>query len=352
MLESVGLDPKTEAIYRLVLLYPDRRVPEIADRTQTTEAEVQTALQRLVDLGLLRWSLDDSERFLPLTPTLAFQALLQHQHAEILHKQQKFLEFQAEVTRLTAEYSALAGPGSRDELRHLFGLDAVHALIETLGERSNMECLSFMPGGAQSPMMLDALRPLHESMFNRGLKVLTLYLDSAWNDGPTFHYARWLVSMGGEVRTVPMLPLRAVILDREVAVISIDPDASGNEAVQISGRTVTTPVVALFERVWETGTPLGHVIRRDEQGLTAQEREVLRLLSHGLTDEVVGKRLGLGLRTVRRMTADIANRLDAHSRFEMGVKACYRGWLVPGLADSPRIMARLVDPPDSALRYE
>lgn len=334
MLESVGLDPKTEAVYRLMLLHSDWRVPEIANRIQATETEVQAALQRLVDLGLLRWSLDDPGRLLPLTPTLAFQALLHHRHAEILQKQQEFLEFQAEVTRLTAEYSAVAGPSSRDELQHISGLDAVHALIEALGERSGMECLSFMPGGAQSPMLLDALRPLYESMFTRGLKLLTLYLDSAWNDAPTLDYARWLVSMGAEVRTVPILPLRAFIFDREVAVISIDPDASGEGAVQISGRSVTMPVVALFERVWETGTPLGQVIRRDDKGLTAQEREVLRLLSHGLTDEVVGKRLGLSLRTVRRMTADIAHRLDAHSRFEMGVKACCQGWLMPGLADS------------------
>lgn len=329
MLESVGLDPKTEAIYRLMLLHSDWPVTEIANHTGGTETEVQAALQRLVDLRLLRWSLDDPERLLPLTPALAFQALLQHEHAEVLQKQQKFLEFQAEVTRLTAEYSALACPSSRNELQHFFGLDAVHALVEALGERSSAECLSFMPGGAQSPPMLDALRPLHESMLNRGLKVLTLYLDSAWNDSPTLHYARWLVSMGGEVRTVPVLPLRAIIFDREVAVISIDPEVSGEGAVQLSGQSVMAPVVALFERVWETGTPLGHAIRRDEEGLTAQEREVLRLLSHGLTDEVVGKRLGLGVRTVRRMTADIAHRLNAHSRFEMGVKACYRGWLKP-----------------------
>jgi DNA-binding CsgD family transcriptional regulator len=333
MLESIRLDAKTEAIYRLMVLHPDWHTREIANRTGATETEMQAALQRLVDLRLLRWSLDDPDRLLPLTPALAFQALLHHQHAEVLQKQQEFLEFQAEVARLTAEYSALASPSSRNELQHLFGLDAVQALVEALGEQSSAECLSFMPGHAQSSLMLDALRPLHESMLTRGLKVLTLYLDSAWNDSPTLHYAKWLVSMGGEVRTVPVLPLHAIIFDREVAIISIDPEASGEGAVQVSGQSVMALVVALFERVWETGTPLGHAIRRDEQGLTAQERELLRLLSHGLTDDVVGKRLGLGVRTVRRMTADIAHRLNAHSRFEMGAKACSRGWLKPGPFD-------------------
>lgn len=329
MLQSLGLDAKTEAIYRLMLVRHGWRVAELAARAGVTEEEAGRALQTLADKRLLRWSLEDSGQLLPVTPTLAFQALLQHQQAEVLQKQQEFLESQAEVARLTAEYSTLCCTSSRNELEHIFGLDAIHTLVEALAERSRTECLSFMPGGAQSPESLDAMRPLDESMLRRGVKVLTLYLDSAWNDGPTLNYARWLASMGAEVRTVPSLPLRVVMFDREVAVISVDPETAGEGAVQISGPGVMTAMVALFERVWETGAPLGHVGRRDERGVTAQERELLRLLSHGLTDEVVGKRLGLGVRTVRRMMADISDRLDARSRFEIGAKACHRGWLEP-----------------------
>lgn len=335
MLESLGLDPKTELIYRLTLLHQNWHVTEIAASAGVAEAEVRSALQRLANLRLLRWSLDDPGQLLPVTPALAFQALLQHQHAEVLQKQQEFLQSQAEVSRLTAEYSTLCCSSVRNELEHIFGLDAIHSVVEALAERSTTECLSFVPGGAQSAANLQALRPLVESMLNRGVKVLTLYLDSAWNDGPTLNYARWLVSTGGEVRTVPSLPLRAVLLDREVGVISADPESSCEEAVQISGRAVMTAMVALFERVWETGAPFGQVTRRDEHGVTVQERELLRLLSHGLTDEVVGKRLGLGLRTVRRMMADISERLDARSRFEIGAKACHRGWLEPDLVASP-----------------
>jgi len=336
MLRSLGLDPRSEAIYRLMLMRSDWRITEIAEQLGEAETAVRASLQRLTDLGLLRGSLGQPGQLLPVTPTLAFQALLQHQRAEVLQKQQEFIKCQAEVTRLTAEYSTLCCPTSRNELEHLYGLDAIHTRLEALGERASAECLSFIPGRAHSAESLDALRPVHESMLNRGLKLLTLYLDSAWNDSPTLHYARWLVSMGGEVRTVPSLPLGLVIFDREVGVLSVDPGASHEGAVQISGQGVMTAVIALFERMWETGTPLGHATRRDEQGVTAQERELLRLLSHGLTDEVVGKRLGLGLRTVRRMMADISERLDARSRFEIGVKACHRGWLDPELVVTSR----------------
>lgn len=327
MLQSLGLDPTSEAVYRLMLMHHDWSVEDIAGYTGVTETEVRSALSKLTGLRLLRSSLDDPKQLLPVTPTLGFQGLLQHQQAEILQKQEEFLEAQAEVTRLTAEYSALCCTSLQYRREHIIGRDAIHTVVEALAEQSISECLSFLPGGAQSQESLDASRPLDESMLKRGVKVLTLYHDSAWNDGPTLNYARWLVSMGGEVRTVPSLPLRVAIFDREVAIVPVDPEAALQGAMQISSRGVMTAMVALFERVWDAGVPMGHVVRREENGVTAQERELLRLLAQGLTDEVVGKRLGLGVRTVRRMVADISDRLDARSRFEIGAKACHRGWL-------------------------
>jgi len=43
----------------------------------------------------------------------------------------------------------------------------------------------------------------------------------------------------------------------------------------------------------------------------------------------VCKKLGIGLRTVRRMVADLMTKLDARSRFEAGANAVARGWLSP-----------------------
>ncbi|WP_395298695.1 LuxR C-terminal-related transcriptional regulator [Kitasatospora hibisci] len=62
-------------------------------------------------------------------------------------------------------------------------------------------------------------------------------------------------------------------------------------------------------------------------GLSAGERELLRLLSTGLTDDAAAKRLGISVRTVRRQMAALMGRLDAASRFEAGLKVAQRGWL-------------------------
>lgn len=51
------------------------------------------------------------------------------------------------------------------------------------------------------------------------------------------------------------------------------------------------------------------------------------MLAAGLTDEAAAKRLGVSLRTVRRIMAGLMDRLQASSRFEAGLKAAQKGWL-------------------------
>lgn len=49
------------------------------------------------------------------------------------------------------------------------------------------------------------------------------------------------------------------------------------------------------------------------------DRDIVRLLSEGLTDESVADRLDVSIRTVRRHVADLMVVLGASSRFQAGV---------------------------------
>jgi DNA-binding NarL/FixJ family response regulator len=62
--------------------------------------------------------------------------------------------------------------------------------------------------------------------------------------------------------------------------------------------------------------------------LSHRERQLLTLLTAGYTDESAAVRLGISVRTVRRLVSGIMNRLGARSRFQAGVKAADRGWLL------------------------
>lgn len=60
---------------------------------------------------------------------------------------------------------------------------------------------------------------------------------------------------------------------------------------------------------------------------TPDEIALLRLMSRGLTDEVVAQKLGLTGRTLRRRLRNAMDKLQAGSRFEAGFKLARSGWL-------------------------
>jgi DNA-binding NarL/FixJ family response regulator len=57
------------------------------------------------------------------------------------------------------------------------------------------------------------------------------------------------------------------------------------------------------------------------------EREVLRRLTTGSTDEAAARELGIALRTYRRVVARMMVRLGARSRFQAGYLAASGHWI-------------------------
>ncbi|MDI2130088.1 helix-turn-helix transcriptional regulator [Yinghuangia seranimata] len=328
MLEGLGLDTTAEAVYRLMLEDHRRGVAELARLSGLDEDAVRQALDRLADLRLLRISDDGPHGGLEaIDPNVSLHGLLRRRQEELLRNQWELERCQAAISTVLAEYSDLHYGGGHPDAERLIGLGAIKSRIAELAATAATECLTFNPGGAQSAASLAASKPLDQAVITRGVAMRTVYLDSMRNDPVTAHYAEWLTTLGGQVRTVPSLPLRMLVVDRSVALVPVDPDNTRRGAVQVSGPGVITALVALFEHIWAAATPCGTVHERDDQGLTRQESELLRLLADGLTDAAACKRLGLSLRTVRRMMADLMERLDARSRFEAGAKADRRGWL-------------------------
>ncbi|GHH44158.1 helix-turn-helix transcriptional regulator [Lentzea cavernae] len=136
-----------------------------------------------------------------------------------------------------------------------------------------------------------------------------------------------LALAGADVRTVVEVPTDSMVIDGEVVVLPAESRPAGRVAMFRLPSLVTT-TVELFERVWAGGVPLAAYDLPVSAELGVRERELLSLLSSGSTDEKAAARLGVSVRTVRRMVSDIMNRLGARSRFQAGVKAADRGWLM------------------------
>ncbi|MGW2671454.1 LuxR C-terminal-related transcriptional regulator [Streptomyces sp. NPDC001272] len=328
MLQVLGLTDRAEAVYRALVAEQDGGVVELGVRLGLTEAQVRYELDQLVDLGLLTPSRDTPGGLRAVSPEAGLEQLLRRQEEEFARKQQELARSKAAVARAVAEFADLRPNTRADGVERLVGLDAIQTRLEALTRGLTRECLAIAPGGAQSQSSLDASRPLDEAALARQVSMRVVYQDSAMNDAATLAYAQWTTEQGGQVRTSPVLPPRMLVFDRETALVPIDPANSRLGALCTTSAGIVTSLVALFEQTWDTAVPLGADRReRPEGGITTGERMLLKLLAGGMTDEAVGKRLGVSLRTVRRQMSALMERLDATSRFEAGLKAAQRGWL-------------------------
>ncbi|MEV6283181.1 helix-turn-helix transcriptional regulator [Kribbella sp. NPDC051770] len=159
-----------------------------------------------------------------------------------------------------------------------------------------------------------------------GVRYRAIYPDTA-RTAPTLcrHLAALSVA-GVAVRTVPHVPLNGLVVDGRAVVLPADTSNGSVAVLRLSSAVAST--TGLFELVWPGAVPLADSDLPGDADLDERNREMLRLLALGVTDEVAAAQLGISVRTVRRMVAQIMGRLGARSRFQAGVKAADRGWLL------------------------
>ncbi|MGW2378341.1 LuxR C-terminal-related transcriptional regulator [Kitasatospora sp. NPDC001683] len=324
MLEALGVTAPATAVYQAMLDRPGDSVEQLAAFCGLSPAQVHAGLDELSRFMLVRASSECPGRMRAVAPEVGLADILARQEADLAARQAQLATSRAALTRLVAERAYhRAGDAER-----LMGMDAIQSRLELLGRGAVTEVLGVHPGSHRRPEDLEAGRGPNEAALARGVSIKSLYQESTRNDPHATNYAHWLLSRGGEVRTAPVLPQRLVIVDRSQALVPVDPADSRKGALHVSAPGIVAALVDLFEQAWSIAVPVGAVRAEDPTtGLSDTERELLRLLGTGLTDETAGQRLGLSARTVSRHMSSIMERLGASSRFEAGIKAAQKGWL-------------------------
>lgn len=328
MLGRLGIGPDEEAVYRAMLQDGPGAVAGLAEALGWPEERAASALDRLAALSLVRPSADGGPGR-PVDPEVGLATLLAGQESELLEKERQIRASRIAMAGLLADIRA-TGQGV-DEVRKLRTMEQIQSKIEHLATTCTGEIAAFVPGGGQSEQHLEAARPLDTATSGRGVRLRYIFLDSCRNSTATREYVAWLGERGGLVRTVPRLPLRMLIYDRCRAIVPMDAAAADRGALVLEGTGALTGLLALFEQTWQQAKPLGESAAEAAGGhgspLTSPERAVLDLLTEGFTDEAIARQLGVSVRTVRRVTADLMQRLGARSRFEAGVLAAGKGWV-------------------------
>ena len=176
------------------------------------------------------------------------------------------------------------------------------------------ELVTVQPG-SREPEHLEASL-LHDVPFLlRGGRLRTLYQPSALSAPATVCYAAEVTKHGGAVRVLDEPFQRTFIIDRRIAVI---PGEDPEEAVFLDDPAVVAYQVRTFERDWERAEAPRWGVVRGTDCAEATSGRVGALMSQGLTQQGVARRLGLSERTVAGHLARLRNRYGARTLFQLG----------------------------------
>jgi DNA-binding CsgD family transcriptional regulator/sugar-specific transcriptional regulator TrmB len=328
VLESLGISSDAEDVYQLMLVHPQAVTAGIADRLGWPPQRVGIALDELADLSLVRPSWREPSVLCAVNPEAGLVSLLARKECELLEQQQQMAGARMKLSRLIDDYSELYRTRRNSYIECLTSIDEIHSRIEGLVTGCRTSIMAFAPRSARPSETMTASRPLDLAVLRRNVLTRTVYVHGLYNDRPSVDYARWLVGHGGQVRTTASLAFWMIIYDGQLALVPVDPAAESEGALLLHGTGVTSALCELFEQAWREALPFdADRERKGEEELTSQETAVLRLLAMGHTDAAVARRLGVSIRTTRRITADVMSRLGARSRFQAGFRAAELGWL-------------------------
>ncbi|WP_148082227.1 helix-turn-helix transcriptional regulator [Streptomyces botrytidirepellens] len=328
LLTWFGLDDAAARLYRTLLLHGGRTLSELRDLSGLSTHQVTDGLDQLVAASLARFdnTAKAGGRLWPVSPKVVLTAALARRRAQTLRAQAEVEQLEVELAELVATHEALAGRRATGTLEHVTDVTAAAVTIYELTASATDEVLVLGPGPRSSA--LGASVYLHgEPLLDNGVRLRGIHLGSLRNRPTEYAPAARLALHGAELRTAPTLPAEMVLVDGHIAVLPHDPADPSAGVVVCRHTTTVAALCALFEQYWMSGEELGSSPRSDELGLTPSERELLRQLADGTTDEAAARRMGVSLRTVRRMAAGLMERLEARSRFQAGYRAAALGWL-------------------------
>ncbi|GAA1885409.1 hypothetical protein GCM10009715_34510 [Paeniglutamicibacter psychrophenolicus] len=122
-----------------------------------------------------------------------------------------------------------------------------------------------------------------------------------------------------EMRVYPKVPAKLVIRDREEAlIVGAEEHHGGAMGIHILSPWLASFLHETFETIWQAAMPLSPTHLAAPHLFSSEEREILRLLASGLTDESIARSFGVSQRTIQRKVQQIQRRVGAISRFQLG----------------------------------
>ena len=326
MLDALGLDNVEEAVYRQLVGAPSADLDELAEAADLDTNAATAVLSVLEGKGLVARASTGQDRYVASPPAVALGALL-------VQRQDELRRAQVEMTELAGLYrGSVARRDVADVVDVVHGTEAIAQRFAQLqySARTSIQAL-------QKPQAAVVTREdadeAERAAIERGVRHDIVLERSVFDTPGIYETIDSGLQIGIELRVVPTVPLRAFIVDREIALIPLmnSEHKTVQDALLLHPSGLLDAINALFDLIWTSAprlvaTPEGTVETAADR-LEPLDTKVLSLLLAGLTDASIGAQVGLSLRTVQRRVRQMMDRAHVDTRLQLGFEAGRRGWL-------------------------
>ena len=322
VLTSLGLTRESERLYYQVAPTSGNTVDGVTRLLQLSREELLTHLNPLLDLGLVELV---REKLVVPPMALVVANLIRDEASRASTVASRLDALAWAVPHLVA---AATRPSEEDlsDSRPLEGeLSSGGNALELIGQMlrtSRGDMLWLRPDAWAMPRESAVSQLLAEAIAG-GRKSRAIYPVRALNEAPDALRTR--ARLGEQIRVISELPTRMFILGDAHAVLPEPLGFADEPRVHIRQRSVVAALIFWFEALWATATPVPEFDTGEAR--TDLRRFLLEQLVAGAQDEVIARKLGISLRTVRRRIAALMVELGVDTRFQAGVEAVRRGWL-------------------------
>jgi DNA-binding CsgD family transcriptional regulator len=264
-------------------------------------------------------------RLVPIPPELALHGALANMTRQLLATHERLLDGQRRIAEALPAPDISAGESSSMSqlVQIITDPEEIGNLSRALMSTARFDWLTLDNRSIERPLdELSAAPPLPS--FEGQVRCRSIYEIQIAEQPVGSKVIEAGVKAGDEARLLPKIGMKMKLADESIALVPLTPTGMSG-AMLIRSAVVVGALREYFELLWERAIPFGEA--EPQSPLNDVQNTILGLLTQGLSDESIGRRLGLSTNTVRRHITHIREQLGVETRFAAGAAAVRRGWI-------------------------
>jgi DNA-binding CsgD family transcriptional regulator len=324
LLTRFGVSAEAETVWRALLDTPDITVANLRTETGLTAAEIDAAITQLGDASLVRGTSSPSG-VVVIDPALALESHMARAEHAAADQAMEFAAIRLALPQLVANHeTSRSKVGDYQSFEILVDKVEIQRQIDLATDRAadDVRSLDHTPTTELSADEIDT----QIGLIGRGVRDRALLPPTALSRPGILEHYLAMQQRGHDARAHPGVATRLFVIDRDLAVLAVDPQVLARGAFMIRLRSLIDVLATMYDEMWKNASPI-FSDTADGDAPVGRHARILELIALGSKDEAIARTLGIGVRTIRRDVADLKTGLAVSTRTEIVAAAVRKGWL-------------------------